>query len=522
MADIDITNKAVVEQIINEIDTEQNRQLKEDAFKAHEVLEGNQLKYTKLELQRLLPKSWQKMRYSDISISKKVVRKLGKSYKSEPIRSLSRKASTKSLNNIYKEAKANKSFKEFDKLFNLHRHVLMWINYRKDVGKYQFMPLAPYLFNVVRDQDTGELDVVILNYPDASVLSNLGDPDGQTNDSINQLINDYQLDSSANSEVYVLWSRGNHVAVRISEDKVMVGNAVQIKKSVDFLSIPGNPDMVNPLGVIPFVYLSAEMAVDNPIKSPLTQQSITFNTLWSDVLSAASGQGFGILTLKYPASLADKMENVTVGLTTGIELPQHESPGFPSTEAAYINPNPDLAGQVMTYSKWIVNVLDDYGISSSQALDGGVEKFASGLDRIIAQADVQDVIVDNQTEYVGVEDDVFNIVRINEKEIVNSNVFTEKDELTVIYPKPKVLISDKETLENIEKRIALGFIEPWEGLVMLDPNMTETAAREKIELIEKAKIERMEKFGLPPIEEDGDDKEEEEDKDADNENEDSV
>jgi len=251
-------------------------------------------------------------------------------------------------------------------------------------------------------------------------------------------------------------------------------------------------------------------AVDNPIKSPLTQQSITFNTLWSDVLSAASGQGFGILTLKYPESMQDKMENVTIGLTTGLELPQSGNPNDASTEAAYINPGPDLEGQVMTYSKWIVSVLDDYGITSSQALQGGVEKFASGLDRIIAQADVQDVVTDNQTDYVDVEDEIFNIVKTNEKVIVNSNSFTDKDELTVIYPKPKVLISDKESLENIEKRMNLGFIEPWEGLVMLDPNITEEAAREKIKTIKESKIETMKAFGLdggpslepPPSDED--------------------
>jgi len=222
MADIDITNKAVVEHIINEIETEQNRQLKEDAFKAHEVEAGNQLKYTKLELQKLLPKSWEKMRYSDISISKKVVRKIAKSYKSEPIRSLTRKQSTKNLNDIYKTAKVNKSFKEFDKIRTLHRHALMWVNYRKDMSKYIFMPLAPYLFNVIRDQDTGELDAVILNYPDASVLANIGDPNGRANDNINQLISDYQLDSSANSKIYVLWSRNNHVAVKRVEERMFI------------------------------------------------------------------------------------------------------------------------------------------------------------------------------------------------------------------------------------------------------------------------------------------------------------
>ena len=496
MAVIDITNKAVVERIINEIEAEQNRQLKEDAFKAYEVEAGNQLKYTKIELQKLLPKSWEKMRYSDISISKKVVRKIAKSYKSEPIRSLTRKQSSKNLSDIYKTAKANKAFKEFDKIRTLHRHALMWVNYRKDLKKYILMAMAPYLFNVIRDQDTGELDAVILNYPDASVLANLSDPSGRANDNINQLISDSQLDSSANSKIYVIWSKDHHVAVKRVEEQMLIGNSMQSRLTVDFLDMPGNPDMINPLGVIPFVYSSQDQSVDNPIKSPLTQQSITFNTLWSDVLSAASGQGFGILTLKYPESMQDKMENVTVGLTTGIELPQSVNPNDAPTEAVYINPNPDLAGQVMTYSKWIVSVLDDYGISSSQALDGGVEKFSSGLDRIIAQADVQDVISDNQNDYVLVEDEVFNIVKTNEREIVNSNLFNDKDELTVIYPKPKVLISDKESLENIEKRISMGFIEPWEGLVMLDPNMSEKAARDKIKIIEDAKLEKIKSFSF--------------------------
>jgi hypothetical protein len=75
--------------------------------------------------------------------------------------------------------------------------------------------------------------------------------------------------------------------------------------------------------------------------------------------------------------------------------------------------------------------------------------------------------------------------------LLGDTTFSDEDELVIKYPKPKILISDKETLENIEKRLNMGLMEDWEALVAIDPNLTEAEARQKIEVIRTQRIERL-------------------------------
>jgi len=60
-----------------------------------------------------------------------------------------------------------------------------------------------------------------------------------------------------------------------------------------------------------------------------------------------------------------------------------------------------------------------------------------------------------------------------------------------VFKKPKVLISDAEILSNIEKRLSLGLIEKWEALRILDPNLSEEAAREKADGIMASNMSKI-------------------------------
>ena len=112
---------------------------------------------------------------------------------------------------------------------------------------------------------------------------------------------------------------------------------------------------------------------------------------------------------------------------------------------------------------------------------------------MIAQADVQDVVSANQSMYSQTEQEVFDIVAAYSKIMPNIKLFKEQS-LTVVYQKPKVLVSDKETLENIRLRMDMGLITKAEALMVLDPNLDETSAEEKLAKIEEEKESNMERF----------------------------
>ena len=62
------------------------------------------------------------------------------------------------------------------------------------------------------------------------------------------------------------------------------------------------------------------------------------------------------------------------------------------------------------------------------------------------------------------------------------------------YRRPKVLISDAETLDNIKKQLDLGIIEEWEKYKIINPNLSEEECRAKLERVNAEKLERQKMF----------------------------
>jgi hypothetical protein len=195
----------------------------------------------------------------------------------------------------------------------------------------------------------------------------------------------------------------------------------------------------------------------------------------------------GQLVLKYPEQ--QKLQMITQGLMTGIKLPQSEAPDAPPTEASYISPQPNMDGHRTAIMTFINMVMDEQGLSGTQALDGNVQNFTSGLDRMIAQSDVQDIIEINQEEYFRFENGIYDIVKA---QLESARDFSLSDEsIRVVYRKPKMMISDTERLTNLEKALKLGLLEEWEKFIVYDPNMSEDEAKEKLARMRASDVERV-------------------------------
>jgi len=189
-----------------------------------------------------------------------------------------------------------------------------------------------------------------------------------------------------------------------------------------------------------------------------------------------------------------------MGMHTALELPQSTKPDAPSTEASYISASPDLAGQLEVLKFDLTNVLDEHGIKAKSAIEGGVDNFSSGLDRLFSEADTQDVIEANQNLYAHtVEQELYLILKAYE-DAMNKPTF-RSESLEIYFEKPKVMISDKETLENIKLREELGLILPHEKHQIINPNLSEDEAKRRVEEIEALKKARMAEL-MPALAED--------------------
>lgn len=468
-----------IERILGEIELPENISRKKDAYSSYQVYEGNLRYFVSERLKEMYPKTHEMFQVSDYSALKKIVDKKSKAYKEAPVRKLETDEETKLYQDLVKKFSLNEAMKGIDYLFNQHKYSLLAVFFERspDVfGKMQeifkFIPLAPYEFDVILSE-MGELEAVVLSYPDEEVVS------GPETDGVNTIIAGATQDKGREKKLYAVWTAKNHWlyhGTKNSDGKWQFYPAPNEK----------NPNNINPYGVLPFVYLPIDFSSDYPIASPLAYQTIELNAEMSTYYTSGSMQ-IGTLVLKYPSSQA--IESVANGLFTGMKLPQSENPDAPPTEADYIAPSPNMSGHREAILTHMSAILDEQGINSNQLIKPD-ENFASGFDRLLASADVQDIIEDNQGFYKKVEEKVYQIVAMIYKNFIKRDIF-KSETVQIVYRKPKVLISDTEKLNNLKQMDELGLLLPWEKFMIFDPNLSEDEAKAKWEEFQKIKQEAV-------------------------------
>lgn len=488
---VDITKLDHVELIIQEIEDWQNLERKRRAFKDYQIATGNQKFYVQDAVREQFPDSWQKFRLGNISLAKEVLTKKNKAYKNTPSRDLDTEEQTKSYSDINRKGKFSRAFKEFDWIFNYYKYALMWVKWVKDEmdkergGAYFLQALKPYEYDLIRDKKTGEPLIFIMSLPDNDITGFVGN-----NDTDEELIAESQADTSAHTETYALWSKMQHVMVRKSTvaEEQSDGSFI-FKDHFEILSV--NPDDINPFApLLPISFLSKETSIEYPTENNLADQSIDFNLGFSNLKTASDTQGHGQLV--YSRAAGQKKKILHMGMFTSIDIPLPKKSDVPQPKVEYINASPDLAGQLDVLKFEAIMILNEHQVKAKSSVTGGADKFNSGFERLVAEADCQDVIEDNQNLYAdNTEQDVYLIIKSGE-ETMQRSTFTSK-EIAIKYPKPKVLISDQETIKNIHAQDEEGLIFPWEKHIIMNPNLTEEQAKKREEEIKVIKDEEFER-----------------------------
>jgi hypothetical protein len=468
---------AEIQTIINEIESQENRDRKNKEIRSYEVMEGALKKYVGDKIRCMYPKTWDTYTIADYSLLKKIVDKKAKAYKELPVRALEGDEENEAYQTIAKDDGLNQAMAKLDKLYCQHKYALIGVFMNFDEAgqpDFQFMPLAPYEFDCVKDA-SGNLKVVILSYPDSSMVVE------KDSDGVDTIIAGRKLDEGTSRRVYTFWTDTNHYMIQVTRDK-----EGRTMGAPEIVPIPENPDNVNPWGVLPFVYIPKSDTANYPIASPLADQTIEVNSLLSVYLTSGNMQ-IGQFVLKYPQG--QEFQVVSSGLMTGIRLPQSTDPDAPETDASYISPSPNMDGHRTSIVTFLNLILEENGIRAASGTDISSEKFASGVDRAISESDVQDCIESNQALYYCVENEVYKIVKA-QLQSININVLTSEN-VTVIYKKPKMLITDTERLNNLKQAIDMGLLEEWEKFVVYDPNLSEDDAKAKLERINGQNEKRM-------------------------------
>lgn len=503
---LDITKEKDLEKILKGVESQDNKQRKRHAWIAHNCLYENQKAYVEKKIQEIYPSTHSKFRIGDVLLTKKVVMKKAKAYRKDPKRDTGNKKENTLLEEIYDESNFNETMKELDRIVQLHKYGCIWTKHinpeeEGEDGKYHFQALSPFEFDLVRDEVTGEPLIFILSYPGRETTQGTRFSDG-----IEEVTSESQADTSAEVIHYSIWSKESFVKVKRTLTTLGDGK-VEVK--VEILKDPENPNNENEIETLPIVYVQKSSSVDYPLPSNLADQTINWNVAFSDYKTASAAQGHGILLYYYPDGMKDKKKIIHTGMHTAIDCPQGKKKDDPGTDAKYINANPNLSDQLDGLKFEAVNILDDHGIKGGEALNKSTSaEFTSALDRIVSNADVEEIVVDHQTCYMKAEQEQFSVIRAHE-DAKENKIFSQESTLSVVYPKPTVMISDSETLDNIKKRQDLFIDFPWQRHQIMDPNLTDKQAQERHKEIVAARKTDIEEMNGLFSQEDEDGKKEE-------------
>lgn len=488
---LDILDPKTAHKIITDIESQQIRDRRRYEYKQFLCYSGRLREFVEEKLKEALPNDSKWIEAIDINIVQKIMDKLSKSYKQSPKREVEgNDKKTEELTNIYSEGDFDTAFDVFDLRSNLHKYAALWVVKREDQPlKLETVP--SYAFFPIFNQDTGEMEGCVLNYPGTDIThwtteKQVGNSKLDASakfisgDGVDQIVAESPDDSNPTGNTFAMWTKDQHAVYEVEK----VETADGIETIIKFVKINDDEKLngVNDLGVIPFVYFSMEDGTELPVRNPLSNQAVTYNYYISALLGAAL-RNIGTAKLKYPEGM--DINALVTGLSTAVRLPQSRKEGDPETDLSYENPQSDLTGQLTVYLSILQQIYGQYGIRSNESVQGSsVMEFNSGLERLIANADVQDHIEQMQKHYIKVENAVFQVVKAY-MERDGKKIFAEDDKLTVVYQKPKITISDKDKLENLDKRKEMRLMSRVGQMIELDPNLSEEKAIKALEKIDK-------------------------------------
>jgi hypothetical protein len=305
------------------------------------------------------------------------------------------------------------------------------------------------------------------------------------------------------------------LAVWSDESHWVVDGAGQIKW--DDMNNMGNPEGINPYGVLPFVYVNESSdSVDPLADDDLLKMAITIPVMLTDICFATKFQSWSLIwTLNYDGTIPSNPNSV-ISMNASID---EQKP-----EIGQIKPDVDT-DKVITLIKTLVAVLLTTKNLSVGALKMNLDSsdVASGISKMIDSADSVEDKTDQQSFFEKAEKDLWNLLAFHLipywrqngmlKDELNKE-FSKAFEMDIFFMEPKVMISEMEQIELSKARYDAGFSTMDYELSQIYPQLTAEQREElaaAIELEKQGKQQRM----VEDIDGIAEEEEDEEDEDTD-------
>ena len=405
--ELDLLDKKVRNQVLQDIKSEDNHNRKRDQQKRHDVYNGMQDIYI---LERLRKEFKQKTvdemrKILSINLAKRMIDEKASVYKREPERIFSTRSGNELtedqlqlLENLYELLPVNHSFHRGNILQNLHDQCTIMCVPDKN-GSYKVRAIPPIHYDVVPSvEDPEKAHAYILNVWDrdlrGTVRSGNDEPTQlnryKGNDRANQSIADDD-DRKAMFERYIVWTKEYHF--------VMNGTGKILGEVMD-----------NPIGILPFIDV-APMDKDFQFFVRRGSNTVDFSLDYGMMLSDNSNV-IRLQAYSQAVIASEKIpENMTVGPNHVLHLKLDKNRPELNPRFEFVTPNPDLAG-TQQFLESVLNLHltslgEDPAILNSR---GETQKFNSGLDRLLAMISKFDATRDDFSLFKRVENEFLQIL----------------------------------------------------------------------------------------------------------------
>lgn len=438
------------------------------------------------------------MRLAPVNLLKKIVNGLAAVYRRPPVR-VAGDANDQALMDFYvQELCMNELMQKANRYLVLSSNTVIYTRpyVSKDGGfclKSQVIP--NYLYSVVPNPfDKCKFDAVIFsafveegrinpsaNLPAATGVESYSKERGFKT-SPQDLVDSSEKETALNAEQYLFWSDQEHITTNAS------GNRFTEEGK-------GEEQFINPIGRMPIVTLARDR--DNEAWATQGEDMIDLTMAiqlgWSDILTVAKHQGFGILNIVSE----EEPKKLTIGLNRSIWL--KALPNSPTPSIGYVQANSplaeyqDLLNQLMILLFMTNN--SDPGTMHGLANQG--QNATSGFQLLLKMSDSLEAIETDKPLMMNVEKDHWEVISLWHNWMFDNDLlsrdaqalgkFSDEFDPQIQYPPARPLESEDEVLNRIKLQMSLGLMTREDALKKLYPDSSDEQIIEMLQEIDAEK-----------------------------------
>ena len=485
----DLLNREFRLAVIKDIESNENKSRKAEAYKKHRVYKDKTKKYVLEQLESEYEKdTLQEIKNlcSNISIGRKMIDKRAMVYKNGATRKASDEIFKSQIDMIVDEFDVNRVMKKVNSFVELFYNcaVQTMPMFNEASGKYNLKlnVLPPYLYDVIEDaQNPEEAKCVIYSYynngqtqydlaPEqarrtGTVNLSFAEGDGQ-----DQLIADSPADQGKPNKLYVFWSDKYHFTC---DEKGEIVRGLQDDK------------LLNPIGKLPYTFFAQDQdgAFWSEGGDDIIDGSILINRLLTELFFIAKLQGMGIFYMfaKNPP------KTFKFGPNRAIVIDQQE--GDPTPSIGFATSNPPLNDHMAMIEQYLAFLLSTNDLSpSSVSAKLTATSAPSGVSQLIERSELTGSIEDQEEIFKDKEPLVINVISkwLNlyfDKGLLSNNLMQigpidETERYSLQFASAQPFMTEPEKLNILKQRIDIGIDSIADAIMKDNPDLTREEALE--------------------------------------------